>query len=161
VSKLFRVTITDIDDNVRWGHTAKYSEEFLEQSGKSDPQLALEALDFLRKDLIKQYGLKDESVKRGELKGRAYAPDEVLDQVEVKNSSNIREVRYTAAGNMVVQFKNGTEYLYKNVERSVYDEMTMTESAGKFLNSVIKGKYEYEKLEDDGEKAETNAADQD
>ena len=155
MSKLFKVTITDIDDNVRWGHTAKYSQEFLDLNpSKTDPMLALEALDFLRRDIMKMYGVREEDLTGNKtttaVAAQAYKSDDEIERVEVQ-SSNVMEIAYTTGGGMVVQFKNGTEYLYEGVPRDVYEDMKKSESVGKFLNQVIKGQYKYRKLEDQGE----------
>jgi hypothetical protein len=72
----------------------------------------------------------------------------VTESVSIPNSSNVTAVSYTDIGALVVQFKNGSEYLYKDVPKEVYEEMCKTESAGKYLNTAIKGKYEFEKVDE-------------
>lgn len=59
-------------------------------------------------------------------------------------SSNIEQIDYEN-GNLIVEFKNNSKYLYKNVEREIYEKMLLAESVGKYFHSTIKGKYEYEK----------------
>lgn len=44
---------------------------------------------------------------------------------------------------LYVQFKSGATYTYSGVSESVYSELCEAESFGKFLNSNIKGTYEY------------------
>lgn len=54
------------------------------------------------------------------------------------------------SGNLFVTFKNGTRYVYKNVRFEDYVLFVAggtDASQGKALNKVIKGKYEYEKLD--------------
>jgi hypothetical protein len=61
-------------------------------------------------------------------------------------SSTITKIGHTEGGDLVVSFTNGTDYLYKGVPTEVYDAMEKAESVGKFLNSQIKGKFQFEKL---------------
>lgn len=53
------------------------------------------------------------------------------------------------SGNLFVTFKNGTQYVYKNVRFEDYVVFVAggtDASQGKTLNKLIKGKYEYEKI---------------
>lgn len=43
-----------------------------------------------------------------------------------------------------IVYVSGKVYLYKNVPQKVYDEMKTARSKGTFLNTRIKGKYEFE-----------------
>jgi hypothetical protein len=72
----------------------------------------------------------------------------VTKSVLIENSSNVAAVAYTDIGALLVTFKGGSQYIYKHVPEEVYEEMTKTESAGKYLNVNIKGKYEFEKIEE-------------
>jgi hypothetical protein len=81
----------------------------------------------------------------------------VTKSVLIENSSNVAAVAYTDIGALLVTFKGGSQYIYKHVPEEVYEEMTKTESAGKYLNVNIKGKYEFEKIEDK-KKEEINSA---
>ena len=57
-------------------------------------------------------------------------------------SSNI-----AAAGcDLIVSFKNGTTYRYKDVDQDTVQEFFSAESHGKFLNAVIKPNFAVEQL---------------
>lgn len=58
------------------------------------------------------------------------------------NSSNIKAIGH-AFGTLEVEFTNGSIYQYNKVPSEVYYALLNAESKGKFLNSNIKGKYEY------------------
>ncbi len=62
-------------------------------------------------------------------------------------SSNIAKTRYVD-GNMDIQFTNGATYRYKDVPEEVFDELLKAESVGKFFFSKIKGKFEYEEVDE-------------
>jgi hypothetical protein len=51
-------------------------------------------------------------------------------------------------GDLFISFNNLTNYVYKNVSEDDYLTFTNDKSQGISLNNVIKGKYEYEKIED-------------
>ena len=82
--------------------------------------------------------------------GMALAAEEMktepaaLEQVE---STMIKEAGYDEATQVLtVKFVNGDEvYEYKNVPKSVYDELMAAESKGSFFAKNIKGKYDFEK----------------
>ena len=57
-------------------------------------------------------------------------------------SSNIA----SAGCDLIVSFKNGTTYRYKDVEPEVIDGFFAAESHGKFLNAVIKPNFAVEQL---------------
>lgn len=76
-------------------------------------------------------------------------PDKVVETHKIENSSTLAEAHYTSEGNLIALFKNGMEYKYLKVEPKVFEELKKAESAGKFLNREIKGKYEFQKMEDD------------
>jgi hypothetical protein len=150
--KSFTVSVTDIDGNVRWSSISRYSEAFLETSTKTDPMLALEAIDQLRKKICQMYGL--EKVKPSELNAEEKKTLAGLERVEhdFENSTNLMSASHQG-DRLEVTFKNGTAYRYLEVPRAVYDELVKAESAGKFLNQMIKGKFKYEKVEDDEQTA--------
>lgn len=60
-------------------------------------------------------------------------------------SSNIRKVGYDE-GDLVVEYLSGTKYRYKKVPKELYEAMLESDSKGRFMNSSIKGKFEYEKM---------------
>jgi len=63
---------------------------------------------------------------------------------EVK-SSNIKSIGYENE-NLIVEYLSGTRYLYKKVPVQLYEQFLEAESKGRFMNSNIKGKFEYEKV---------------
>lgn len=48
---------------------------------------------------------------------------------------------------LIVTFKNGTSYSYKNVDEATYGEFVLSESHGSALNKLIKNKFETSKIE--------------
>ena len=72
----------------------------------------------------------------------------ITESVQIKNSSNISAISYTDDLSLIVRFKNGGEYLYKKVPKEIYQAMSKSESAGKYLTLAVKGIYEYEKLDE-------------
>lgn len=68
----------------------------------------------------------------------------VSDLQDVK-SSNIDMIAYDQE-TLFVQFKSGL-YKYNKVPREVYENLKKSESKGKFVNSAVKGAYEYEKVD--------------
>jgi hypothetical protein len=62
-------------------------------------------------------------------------------------SSNIDSIGYEG-DTLFVQFKSGTVYSYSKVDANTFNNMTKSESVGKYLNGSIKGNFEYNKLED-------------
>jgi hypothetical protein len=63
------------------------------------------------------------------------------------NSSNVEMIGFDD-NNIFVQFKNGGIYQYHKTDREVYDNLKKSESIGKHLNTSIKGRFEFNKLED-------------
>ena len=58
------------------------------------------------------------------------------------NSSWISDVAYyEPLGMFEVKLKNGSEYSFSNVPKSVYNEFMDSKSKGKFLNRVIRPMY--------------------
>ncbi len=65
---------------------------------------------------------------------------------EVK-SSNIKKIGYSDSKcELVVEYLSGIKYKYKNVPKMIYMNLLESDSKGRFMNSNIKGKYEYEKV---------------
>lgn len=62
-------------------------------------------------------------------------------------SSNIKAVGLTDKG-LIVQFQSGVKYLYEGVTKKVYDQLMEAESKGKFINTNIKGNYNFTKVVD-------------
>ena len=68
--------------------------------------------------------------------------DILLEKVE---SSNIDMIGHDD-NTLVIVYKSGSVYLFKDVPREIYDDFLKAESKGKFMNSVIKPNYKYERL---------------
>ena len=66
-------------------------------------------------------------------------------QLREVNSSNISKIGYEN-DTLLVEYKSGTQYRYKNVSTTLYEEFLKAESKGRFMNSNVKGKYEYERV---------------
>lgn len=61
-------------------------------------------------------------------------------------SSNIAKAQYEKeTKTLMIEFKNGSRYLYKNVPEDVWKSYQGTDSVGKFFYKYIREKYEYEK----------------
>ena len=63
-------------------------------------------------------------------------------------SSNISKVGYLPTKGLIVEYKSGNTYAYKDVPYEIYTKMLESESKGRFMNENIKGKYKYSKLEE-------------
>ena len=69
-----------------------------------------------------------------------------MDRTQV-NSSNIASIGYDSHNHILeVEFHNGSIYHYLNVPASIYDELMEANSHGKYLNSMIKGTYQYQRV---------------
>ena len=65
----------------------------------------------------------------------------------VTNSSQIFHLSYDEIEQrLTITYHNGQKYAYMNVPRELFDKLIVAESAGKFLNSEIKGHFKYEKI---------------
>jgi len=70
----------------------------------------------------------------------------LIKQTIIKSSSTIKKVSYDTDNSiLIIAFKSGEVYHYKNVPLNVYDEMVNASSAGKYLWANIRGKYMFEK----------------
>jgi hypothetical protein len=64
--------------------------------------------------------------------------------IEVE-SSTIKKIGYSYPDKkLIVEFKSGGIYHYKEVPEEIFEELKTCESIGKFLNENIKKKYEFE-----------------
>ena len=69
-----------------------------------------------------------------------------IKMIEVE-SSNIKAIGYDKPTRaLYVKFLNDTNYVYANVDENIYNELMKAESHGKYLNSNIKGKFDYTKI---------------
>lgn len=60
-------------------------------------------------------------------------------------SSNIDSVGYENE-NLYIQYQSGAIYKYKNVPKVIYESLIDSDSKGRFMNSEIKNKYLFERL---------------
>lgn len=60
-------------------------------------------------------------------------------------SSNIKKVGYENK-ELLVEYLSGAKYKYKEVPEELFTKLLEAESKGRFMNSEVKGKYEYERL---------------
>lgn len=60
-------------------------------------------------------------------------------------SSNIDSVGYENE-NLYIQYQSGAIYKYKNVPKIIYESLMDSDSKGRYMNSSIKTKFEYERL---------------
>ena len=64
------------------------------------------------------------------------------------NSRMILGVRYNETTHeMDVVFRTGDKYRYKNVPRSVYEELLSADSHGQYMHKRVLGHYDYERLD--------------
>lgn len=61
------------------------------------------------------------------------------------SSSNVAAVGYEDS-DLYVKFNNGSEYKYSGVPSSIYEQLLNAPSVGSFLNSNIKGSYNFERI---------------
>lgn len=64
-----------------------------------------------------------------------------------KSSSSILELNYDAEKQeLIVDFCNGSRYLYSEVPQRIIQDLQEAPSLGAFFNSQVKNFYEYRKL---------------
>lgn len=87
-----------------------------------------------------------EAIVRNIKEGNSFEPD----------SSTIKKVYYDpTTKNLLIEFKNGGEYLYREVDPTVYQDFLGSESAGRFFASHIKDVFEFQKVPPVSERAQT------
>ena len=71
-----------------------------------------------------------------------------MPEMEFVDSSNIEAIGYDSDNlELHVRFlKSGETYVYYNVDEWVFQEFLGADSKGRYLNSNIKGRFEYGKL---------------
>ena len=62
------------------------------------------------------------------------------------NSSNIEQIAHKD-NSLYVWYKSGNLYEYLDVPVETYTKLLESESKGRFMNSEVKGKFKYKKLE--------------
>lgn len=73
----------------------------------------------------------------------------IVSQTTTVKSSTIDSLHYSTEDNiLMIDFKHGITYSYLNVTVEDYLALISSESIGKALNQIIKGKYEYKKHEE-------------
>lgn len=73
----------------------------------------------------------------------------ILSQTTLVKSSTIESIYYSNETlELMVTFKNNSTYTYQGVTYEDYLKLITSDSIGKSLNQLIKGKYEYKKHED-------------
>lgn len=63
----------------------------------------------------------------------------------ITNSSQVTHIAW-ADNILTVTFTGNKKYQYLEVPQSIYDRAIIAESIGKFLNSEVKGKFEFKKI---------------
>jgi hypothetical protein len=61
------------------------------------------------------------------------------------DSSNIDRIGYQDR-KLIVEYKSGLMYAYNDVPEHVWNEFKIAESKGRFMNSEIKNKYLFKRL---------------
>ena len=65
-------------------------------------------------------------------------------------SSNINAVGYDMSfGSLIVEYKSGSKYQYKNVPYELYENLLKAESKGRFVNENVKSKFEYNRISEE------------
>jgi len=70
-----------------------------------------------------------------------------LSYLQSVKSSNVDMIGFEG-DQIFVKFVNGGTYSYNKANIEVFEDMCKSESVGKFLNSKVKGVFEFNKLED-------------
>lgn len=65
---------------------------------------------------------------------------------EIKSSNIVKTVYDTKDETLIVEFTNGTKYEYVKIPHKIYTQFRMSESQGKFFNSIIAKSFKYKKL---------------
>ena len=62
-------------------------------------------------------------------------------------SSNLQKVGYDPASQkLVVQFRNGAFYEYKNVPSETYDSMMRAPSVGKYFSEFVRNRFSFDRV---------------
>lgn len=64
----------------------------------------------------------------------------------MKKSTVVESFEFKGGKGLVIDFKSGAQYLYKDVDEKTFENFEKAESKGKFLNEVLKKEFEVEKL---------------
>lgn len=128
-----KIKLIDSDENTIMTHVATFTSEM------RDAECMVMALEAFAADLRKKFNVNKKTDQKQTVT--------VAKSVQLK-SSNVTKASYTEEGNLLIEFKNGEEYLYFDVPFEVYTELVNAQSAGKFMNEAIKGTYKYKRIEE-------------
>ena len=63
-------------------------------------------------------------------------------------SSNIKSVGYEGdSKTLLVEFKNGSKYVYEDVPAELFEAFGKADSAGKFFFLNVRGKYKFSRMQ--------------
>ncbi|MER3491375.1 MAG: KTSC domain-containing protein [Mastigocladus sp. ERB_26_2] len=66
------------------------------------------------------------------------------------NSSMANAIGYDSNTNILqIEFHNGTVYQYSDIDQDTWQDLHQADSIGKFFNENVRGKYQYERVDDD------------
>lgn len=72
-------------------------------------------------------------------------------QMVAVDSSNVRAIDYDSVIQvLMVDFINGSRYRYRGVPITVFEDFLNADSKGRFLNYLVKGRYEHERVDGAG-----------
>ncbi|MFW5895402.1 MAG: KTSC domain-containing protein [archaeon] len=76
-------------------------------------------------------------------------PNKTLKSVNIDSSLIKKAIYYRDKNELVVEFRNGGAYQYRDVEERVYRSLVTADSPGRYYNRHIKGKYFSLKLKEE------------
>ncbi|PMB40664.1 KTSC domain-containing protein [Fischerella thermalis CCMEE 5205] len=66
------------------------------------------------------------------------------------NSSMANAIGYDSDRNILqIEFHNGAVYQYSDIDEDTWQDLHQADSIGKFFNENVRGKYQYERIDDD------------
>ncbi|MBD2429716.1 MULTISPECIES: KTSC domain-containing protein [Fischerella] len=66
------------------------------------------------------------------------------------NSSMANAIGYDSNTNILqIEFHNGAVYQYSDIDQDTWQDLHQADSIGKFFNENVRGKYQYERVDDD------------
>lgn len=66
------------------------------------------------------------------------------------NSSMANAIGYDSNTNILqIEFHNGAVYQYSEIDQDTWQDLHQADSVGKFFNENVRGKYQYERIDDD------------
>lgn len=66
------------------------------------------------------------------------------------NSSMANAIGYDSNTNILqIEFHNGAVYQYSEIDQDTWQDLHQADSVGKFFNENVRGKYQYERVDDD------------